>query len=159
LILVQQHIVKPGNEYFDECLKLTHLSKNLYNQALYRVRQHYFLHDKKVFSETENCVETKSYKTAFDLINEFTKEKQIDYYALPVKVSSMVLRKLDKNFISFFRANQDYKVNPGKYKAKPRIPNYLDKEGSFVTEYYRDAISKRSFKKGFIVPSKTSIKL
>jgi len=145
LILVQQHIIKPNNEYFNECLNLTHLSKNLYNQALYRIRQHYF--------------ETQSYKNVFELINELVKEKQVDYYALPTKVSKMCLNKLNKNFISFFKANQDYKVNPSKYKAKPRIPNYLDKNGSFVVEYYKEAISKKQFKLGILNPSQTNIHL
>ena len=145
MVLVQQHIIKYNNKWFNECLSLAHLSKNLYNQALYRIRHHYF--------------ETKCYKGFIELNNELVKDKQVDYYVLPTKVSKMTLRKLDKNFISFFKANKDYLINTKKYKAKPRIPNYLDKNGSFVVEYYKEAISFKQFKLGFINPSQTNIHL
>ncbi len=145
MVLTQQHIIKPNNKYYDECLNLTHLSKNLYNQTLYRIRQ--------------NFIKNNKYEHHFNLINNYVKEHQIDYYTLPTKVSKMTVRKVDKNFKSFFNANKDYKVNPHKYKGKPQIPKYLDKQGNFVTEYYKEAISKTEFKKGFIKPSKTNIYL
>jgi putative transposase len=40
--LVQQHIIKSSNVYFSELDKLSFLSKNLYNRALYLIKQHYF---------------------------------------------------------------------------------------------------------------------
>ena len=40
--LVEQHIIKNSNPLYKELDKMCLLSKNLYNQSLYRVRQYYF---------------------------------------------------------------------------------------------------------------------
>ena len=40
--LVEQHIIKKSNHLYKELDKMCLLSKNLYNQSLYRVRQYYF---------------------------------------------------------------------------------------------------------------------
>jgi len=37
--LVEQHIIKPNNVLYKDLDNLCFLSKNLYNQALYRIRQ------------------------------------------------------------------------------------------------------------------------
>ena len=40
--LVEQHIIKKSDFLYKELDKMCFLSKNLYNQSLYRVRQYYF---------------------------------------------------------------------------------------------------------------------
>ena len=40
--LVEQHIIKSNDPVYKELDHLCFLSKNLYNQALYRVRQQFF---------------------------------------------------------------------------------------------------------------------
>lgn len=40
--LVQQHIIKPSHKDYQELDHLLLLAKNLYNKALYEVRQYYF---------------------------------------------------------------------------------------------------------------------
>jgi hypothetical protein len=42
MILVEKHIINSNHSFFNECDSLCFKSKNLYNQALYNVRQHYF---------------------------------------------------------------------------------------------------------------------
>jgi putative transposase len=58
MILVEQHIIKKTNSAYNELDQLCFLSKNLYNSAVYTIRQHYF--------------NTKKYLNKFQLINEFT---------------------------------------------------------------------------------------
>lgn len=84
MYLTERHTVK-GNKELDEiCFK----SKNLYNKALYLVRQHYF--------------NTKEYLDYNKLYHTLVDSKDTDYYSLPTKVSVQTLRVLDRNFKSFF---------------------------------------------------------
>ncbi|OAD19462.1 transposase, IS605 family [Candidatus Thiomargarita nelsonii] len=51
-------------------------------------------------------------------------EGEINYRLLKAKVAQQTLRRLDKNFKSFFSCHQDFQKNPSKYKGKPRPPKY-----------------------------------
>jgi len=145
MILTQKHIVNSNHEFFEECSTITHLTKNLYNQALYRFRQ-------CLFNE-------KTYMSFITLRDTFIRDQQVDYYALPTKVSQMCISKLMNNLESYYKTSKDYKKHPEKYKGKPNLPKYLDKEGHFSAEYYKEAISQKEFKKGFIKLSQTNIKV
>lgn len=139
MILVERHIIKKSNSLYNELDMLCILSKNLYNFTLYTVRQFYF--------------ENKKYINWINVNNQFIKEKQLDYYALPCKVSQQTLKMVDQNMKSFFSA-----LNAKK--SKPRLPKYLDKvKGRFVVTYTNQAISKKELKKGYIALSKTNIRI
>lgn len=139
MILVERHIIKKSNSLYNELDMLCILSKNLYNFTLYTVRQFYF--------------ENKKYINWINVNNQFIKEKQLDYYALPCKVSQQTLKMVDQNMKSFFSA-----LNVKK--SKPRLPKYLDKvKGRFVVTYTNQAISKKELKKGYIALSKTNIRI
>jgi putative transposase len=51
-------------------------------------------------------------------------EGEVNYSLLKSNVAQQILRRLDKNFKSFFACHQDFQKNPGKYKGKPRPPKY-----------------------------------
>lgn len=139
MILTERHIIKKTNSLYKELDMLCFLSKNLYNSALYTVRQFYF--------------ENKKYINWININNQFIKDKQIDYYALPCKVSQQTLKMVDQNMKSFFNALK-------AKNSKPRLPKYLDKtKGRFVVTYTNQAISKTEIKKGYIVLSKTNIRI
>jgi putative transposase len=144
--LVQQIIIKKGHKFWQELDNLCFASKNLYNQALYRLNKEY--------------EENKKYKNYNTLDKELRSEKQIDYCTLPQKVSQQTLMLLDKNYKSFFKSIQDYNINPGKYKGKPKLPKYKNKKtGRFVVVYTNQAISVKEIKKGIIKLSKTNIEI
>ena len=84
MYLTERHIIKNNKELDELCFT----SKNLYNKALYLVRQHYF--------------ETKSYLDWIKVDRLMVDSKDEDYYSLPCKVSNQILRMLDDNFKSFF---------------------------------------------------------
>ena len=139
MILTERHIIKKTNALYKELDMLCFLSKNLYNSALYTVRQFYF--------------ENKKYINWININNQFIKDKQIDYYALPCKVSQQTLKMVDQNMKSFFNALK-------AKNSKPKLPKYLDKtKGRFVVTYTNQAISKTELKKGYIVLSKTNIRI
>jgi putative transposase len=111
--LVEQHIVKRGHSSFGKIDELCFKSKNLYNAALYEVRQAFFQNQ-------------SGYLNYNALQKKFQTEKQNDYCALPAKVSQQILMLLDRNFKSFFEALKAFKVNPSKFLARPKIPKYKD---------------------------------
>lgn len=145
--LVERHIIKKGHKYFDECDRVTRLSKELYNSANYYVRQLF--------------IKEEGYSNYFKVNRHCTSTKQENYYNLPSKVSKETLRQLDKNWISFFKSIKDFKKTPSKYLGRPKLPKY--KKGSkftdnrFKASYTYESISKKEFRKGLINPSQTNI--
>lgn len=140
MYLTERHVIKNNKELDELCFK----SKNLYNKALYLVRQHYF--------------ETKSYLNFFKVYRLLVDSRDIDYYSLPTKVSVQTLRLLDRNFESFF--NLLKKKQKGNYDKPVRIPRYLDKEGGRnIAIFPKDAISKVYLRKGLIKLSSSSIEI
>lgn len=118
--LIENIQIKKGTKEYKELDNFCFLSKNLYNSTLYDIRQHYF--------------STKKYKK-YNLVNkDFIRNHQIDYYALPTKVSQQTMKLVDQNFKSFFGA---LKTN----KSKVKIPKYLDKHGRYEVIFTNQAIS------------------
>lgn len=101
---------------------LCRLSKNLYNEALYSVRQFYFAEKKYLnyFANYHVCKESKNYKS------------------LGTDIGCQTMKVVDRAFKSFF-------ATLGKV-AKPRIPHYLDKEGFFSLIF---PASRAEFKNGY----------
>ena len=131
MILSERHIIKQSNQYYKDLDNLCFLSKNLYNSALYAIRQHYF--------------NTKQYLNKFELINQFTKNNQLDYIALPRKVSQQIIYQVDQNFKSFFNLIKSNNIN-----HKISIPKYLDKNGRFEVIYTNQAISSKLLKQNIL---------
>ena len=102
--LVEQHIVKKGHSSFEKIDGLCFKSKNLYNAALYEVRQAFFQNQ-------------SGYLNYNALQKKFQTEKQKDYGALPAKVSQQILMLLDRNFKSFFEGLKAFKLNPSKFSS------------------------------------------
>lgn len=139
MYLVERHIIKNNKELDLVCFK----SKNLYNKALYLIRQHYF--------------KTKSYLNFFGVNKLMIDSKDEDYYALPTGVSNQTLRPLDRNFKSFFALLK--KKRGGNHDKSIRIPRYLDKEGRYIATFIKQNVSKKSLKKGLIKLSSLSIEI
>lgn len=133
MILSERHIIK-NSELFNELDNMCFLSKNLYNKGLYIVRQHFF--------------NTEKYLNYNALENILKKSKDVDYYALPTKVSQQILMVLDNNFKSFFKLLE--KKKKCLYKEKVKIPKYLDKDSRNLLIFTSQAISKKFIKNGII---------
>ncbi|MHA2203925.1 MAG: RNA-guided endonuclease TnpB family protein, partial [Candidatus Hodarchaeales archaeon] len=54
-----------------------------------------------------------------------------NYQQLPAQTAQQVLKVLDRNWKSFFGAIKEWKKDPSKFKAEPRIPKYKPKNGEF----------------------------
>ena len=117
LQLTQQIIINQKHKYYAGLDYLCLLAKNLYNVALYNIRQQYFK-DKTYLN----------YNALDKLLSS-----NVDYKAIPYRQSAQqILRSVDKTYNSFFKGIKSDK-NKGK---KVRLPRYKDKEkGRYVLVY------------------------
>src|SRR5271157_1875457 len=99
-----------------ELAALCHAAKNLYNLGNFYVRQFYF-----------NLGECVNY---YDL--QFMLRNCAGYKALPAQTSQQVLRLVFQNWRAYFAVLSEYKVDPGKFRARPRPPGYKAKDGECV---------------------------
>ena len=139
MYLTERHIIKNNKELDLVCFN----SKNLYNKALYLVRQHYF--------------KTKGYLNYYEVSRLMVDSKDEDYYALPTRVSNQTLMLLDKNFKAFFSLLK--RKQSGNYNKQIRIPRYLDKDGRYLAIFNKHAVSKVCLREGLIKLSKLSLEI
>lgn len=147
MILAERHVVNKNNPMYKELDDLCFKSKNLYNATLYRIRQEWF--------------NTGKYLNYGQVQKEFQTIDNPDYRALPAKTSQQIMRLVDQNFKSFFKAIQSYKANKTKFKGRPKVPNYLNsKDGRFVTVFTYQGVSKKILDtEGVIKLEKSSIRI
>ena len=103
---------------------LCHLSKNLYNEANYLIRQEFF--------------KTGRWIRYYEL-NKELKESE-NYKSLPAQTAQQILQLLDKSWKSFFKAIKVWKKEPEKFKAKPNLPKYKKKDGEPDFSFNRSAM-------------------
>lgn len=106
-LAVKQQLNNLSKDEYLVLRELCHVSKNLYNQALYEIRQEYF--------------ESKKYLSYYEVYKRLKNTE--NYGLLQAQVSQQTLKAIDTNFKSFFGLI--------KKKMKARIPKYLDKDGFF----------------------------
>jgi putative transposase len=119
---------------FERLKELTSTAKNLYNQALWTLREA-FEATGKYFSY---------YQMDKAMRQEVNLEGEVNYKLLKAKVAQQTLRRLDKNFKGFFRAIQDFKSSPSKYKGQPRPPRFKQqKHDNLVYDYQAFQIKEK----------------
>ena len=140
--LVEQHIIKRNDPRYASIDEAAFKSKNLYNAALYEVRQAYIFQGR--------------YLTYTEMDKRMQQHEA--YQALPAKVSQQVLMQLDTAWKSFFAARKEYKRDPSKFLGRPKLPKYKDKaNGRNLLVYTVQAISRRRLKQSFVQPSQLPI--
>src|SRR6266404_3064964 len=138
MYLVEQHMIDRADPRFATIDEAAFKSKNLYNAALYEIRQA-FIHEGKYLNYNEMDRRMQSHEA---------------YKALPAKVSQQVLVLLDKNWTAFFEARAAYKEDPSTFTGRPRLPKYKHKtEGRNILVYTVQALSKPGMRDGLIRPS------
>ena len=111
MYLTEQIIVKKDHELYNYCDTVCFQSKNLYNLANYCIRQNFIFNNKWL-----------RYEDLDKLL-----QQTMDYKMLKAECSQQILKKLDKNYKSYFRSLEEYKLNPSKFKGRPRLPKYKHK--------------------------------
>ena len=147
MYLTETHRVYKDNPYYkmldDYCFK----GKNLYNNAMYHIRQYYLyyrsLQDNKPIENLDLPAYLLDYMKDKGSYIDYYKldylSKQLnnslteDYKSLPISSCSQgVLKQLNQNWQSFFKSIKDFAKHPDKYKGKPKLPKYLDKNGRYL---------------------------
>src|SRR6266852_4410597 len=124
--LTEQHVIDRHDPRFAVIDDAAFKSKNLYNAALYEIRQAFIFQGKRLF-----------YQQMDKLM-----QKHEAYKALPAKVSQQVLMQLDDAWTSYFEACEAYREDPSKFTGHPRLPKYKHKtEGRNLLVYTLQAIS------------------
>ena len=121
--------------------KLCHLAKNLYNLANWYVRQDFF--------------KLNNFLNYYDL-DYILKDKRA-YRKLPSQTSQQILKLVNRNWRSYFRALEEFRANPKKFKNKPRIPRYKKKNGESIVIFTNQQCR---IKEGYLhFPKKVNLKL
>jgi putative transposase len=111
----EQQIIRKSHPLWKTIDEMCYLSKNLYNYANFLIR--------------EEFINNKKYIQYFDLNKEIHTNKI--YKDCMSQPANCVLRLLDKNWKSFFKAIKDWKKNKHKYLGMPKLPKYLKQNGRF----------------------------
>ena len=151
--LVEKHIIKPSHKDYQELDHPLFLSKNLYNKALYEVRQYYFQ------AKDDSNVKYK-YLNYYALDKLLKERDDADYRALLINASQEVLKLVNQNFCSFFKLLSMKRERISSYPNKVQIPKYLDKvKGRQTLTYNFQFLQSKLFKEtGIIQFPKTNIK-
>ncbi|RJS71441.1 transposase [Methanophagales archaeon] len=112
-VLRTEQIWIKGNENIKE---LCHLSKNIYNEANYVIRQEFF--------KTKRWIR---YNELYKLL-----KRSENYRKLPAQTAQQILKIVDRNWKSFFNAMNAWKEHPEKFNEMPRPPKYKKKNGIFM---------------------------
>lgn len=131
------------------------LSKNLYNAALFRIRQVFTGWNKTKRTDLEQLVfdelkqtETvyKSFKprhvlsyAALDKIMRATNNP--DFFAgLPMQTAQQILKDAVHDFRTWLDSLKKYKKNPSNYTGKPKMPGYCKSNRKTFTVTNQDAV-------------------
>ena len=110
-LTLRQQVKHLSKNEFRNLKRLSHIAKNLTNEAIYNIRQYYF-NKKKYLSYNENYKMLKNSE---------------NYKKLNSNMAQEILKEVDGSFKSFFGLLKLAKN--GQYKGKIKLPNYLDKDG------------------------------
>lgn len=138
---VEKHVIKKGHEWFDYCTDITTISRQLYNTAQFTQRQGFF---SGWGTQTQGSLDT------------LFKQNE-NYKALPAKVAQLVLKQNADAWIAYYKALSAYKLDSSKFTGRPKPPSYVDDRN--LIKFNNQAIGKREFSKGSVVPSMSPIRI
>lgn len=109
-LTVKQQLKKLNKDEYLTLRELSHIAKNLSNEALYNVRKVYFKEDKYL-----------SYQENYKLLKESK-----NYKLLNSNIAQQIIKEIDGSFKSFLALLKLAKN--GEYNDKINIPKYLEKD-------------------------------
>ena len=116
--LVYKFHIEPNDKLYRLCV----ISKNLYNQALYTVKQ-----------ELKNNGKWLSYYDLNKIMPTITNlEGEINYKLLKAQVAQQNLKSLCKDIFSYIKAVKDWGKNKEKYNGKPKITKYKESVNNLI---------------------------
>ena len=149
------NVMVNGNDVFDWCDVCGHKANNLYNAALFRIRQCMTSRTKTFDQLTDNEREVMneielmnqaliarnkkirsipesgclSY-TFLDDLMKYTRNPDYNCPDLPKQTAQQVLKHAVRDMTSFFEAMKTYKEDSSLFTGKPELPHYKHKQGT-----------------------------
>lgn len=119
MYLTEQHIITVNDKRYKDLDRICFLSKNLYNAALYIIKQEFLVSGKWIRS--------------VELNKKMVAENNVDFRAMSGSSSQQILIALDKNLKSYFSAIKAWKRDNKKFTGCPnsRNTNIKQKEGTY----------------------------
>jgi len=114
---IEKHQINKSHPMFKICKQYCRNSKNLYNQALYMIRQEY--------------IKSNNYIGSYVDMGKLMKAEE-SFKTIGSNSGQQTLKVLDRTWKSFFAGLKEYNKNPSKFLGRPQLPKYLDKEGEFI---------------------------
>lgn len=134
--LTERHRIKRNNVMFKDCDNICFASKNIYNRALYLIKQ--------------DWINNHSYNVLNNL-NEIMKHEDC-FKAIPCNVAQQTIRMVQKTYKSYFKLIQAKKQGKLPSELIVKEPKYLNKtKGRYVAQYTTRVISKKHFQKRGVV--------
>lgn len=147
--LASEYLI-PAAPLLDEAATQAH---NLYNRALYDVRQAFFKRQ-YINSFTDlNTLFKKRYES---------KENMLYHKLGYVQSAQQTLREVMTIWQAWFKALKAYRKNPARFTGRPRMPRYLHKSQRhtfYVTTQNAQIVRKDEQDKGYLVIKKLGIKI
>jgi len=101
---------------------MCHLSKNLFNQTNYILRQQF--------------MKGEPMSSYSDLVKQFQvpdeNNENNNYRKLPAQTAQWTVKKVKQSWNSFFKARRAWKKRPEKFTGMPKPPKYKEKNGEFM---------------------------
>ena len=95
MYLTEQHIITVNDKRYKDLDRICFLSKNLYNAALYIIKQEFLVSGKWIRS--------------VELNKKMVAENNVDFRSMSSASSQQILMALDKNLKSYFSAIKAWK--------------------------------------------------
>ncbi len=131
--LVEQHCINRDDPRYSVIDAAAFKSKNLYNAALYEMRQA-FIRSGIHLSYQEMDKRLQPHEA---------------YKALPAKVAQHVLKQVTDAWKAFREAKASYEEDPSRFTGRPKLPKYKHKtEGRNILIYTLQALQGGQSKKG-----------
>ena len=139
--LVEQHCISKDDPRYQVIDEAAFKSKNLYNAALYEVRQKFIF---------------EGIYLNYHAMDKLMQSHEA-YRALPAKVAQKVLEQLHHNWESYFESCRAYREAPQKFTGRPKLPKYKHKTDGrnlliYTLQSLRHGRSKRGVQ-GVVRPS------
>lgn len=131
------------------------LAKNLYNAALFRIRQTFTGWDKESRSENEREVFAEIERT-METVKNFNAKRILNYHALdkilranqnpdlfsglPMQTAQAVVRAAASDFSNWLKTLKEYRKCPEKFTGRPKMPGYKKGTGTTFSVTNQDAV-------------------
>lgn len=132
-------VVGRNHPYYDDCMALCTITKQLYNVGLYELRQALIHQDAFL-----------SYKAVYQLM-----KANENWCAIPRKVSNQVWKQVTGSWSSWLKGLKHYKQSPSDFMGRPKMPKYNTSLNSVV--YEKGALGTRGLVADHIRLSQTNI--